>query len=131
MPWKDFRHFLHGLEEAGELKRISREVSPEFEVAAYVRRASDTNGPAFVFERIRGFSGWTMAAGVYGTYARLALALGTDIRSVTVVYANAIRSPVPPVSASDGPVKEVVLKGSAVDCTQLPLVRHSEHDAGR
>jgi 2,5-furandicarboxylate decarboxylase 1 len=131
MAWKDFRHFLHGLEEAGELKRVSREVSPEFEVAAYVRRASDTNGPAFLFDRIRGHAGWTVAAGVYGTYARLALALGTDIRSITDVYANAVRSPVAPVRASDGPVKEVVLKGNAVDCTQLPLVRHSEHDAGR
>ncbi len=131
MAWKDFRHFLRGLEEAGELKRISREVSPEFEVAAYVRRASDTNGPAFLFDRMRGHSGWTVAAGVYGTYARLALALGTDIRAVTDVYANAVRSPVPPVRASDGPVKEVVLKGDAVDCTRLPLVRHSEHDAGR
>jgi 2,5-furandicarboxylate decarboxylase 1 len=131
MAWKDFRHFLRGLEEAGELKRISREINPEFEIAAYVRRASDTNGPAFLFDRIRGHSEWTVAAGVYGTYARLALALGTDIRSVTDVYANAVRSPIPPVTASDGPVKEVVLKGSAADCTQLPLVRHSEHDAGR
>src|SRR5262249_30338958 len=127
----DFRHFLRGLEEAGELKRISREVSPEFEVAAYARRASDTNGPAFLFERVRGHAGWTVAAGVYGTYTRLALALGTDVRSVRDVYANAVRSPVPPVRASDGPVKEVVLKGDAADCTQLPLVRHSEHDAGR
>jgi UbiD family decarboxylase len=131
MAWKDFRHFLRGLEEAGELKRISREVSPEFEVAAYIRRASDTNGPAFLFDRIRGHAGWTVAAGVYGTYARLALALGTDIRSMTDVYANAVRSPVPPVEVSDGPVKEVVLRGDQVDCTLFPLIRHSERDAGR
>jgi 2,5-furandicarboxylate decarboxylase 1 len=131
MAWKDFRHFLDGLEEAGELKRISREVSPEFEIAAHVRRASDTQGPAFLFDRIQGHPGWTVAAGVYGTYSRLALALGTDVHAVTEAYAQAVRAPVPPVTASDGPVKEVVLKGDAVDCTQLPLVRHSEHDAGR
>lgn len=131
MAWGDFRHFLRGLEEAGELKRISQEVSPEFEVAAYIRRASDTNGPAFLFDRVRGHSGWMVAAGVYGTYARLALALETDLRSVTDVYAKAVRSPIPPVDVSDGPVKEVVLRGDQVDCTQFPLVRHSEHDAGR
>jgi 2,5-furandicarboxylate decarboxylase 1 len=31
----------------------------------------------------------------------------------------------------DGPVKERVLVGSDVDCTTFPLVKHSEHDAGR
>jgi len=131
MAWSDFRHFLEGLEEAAELKRISREVSPQFEIAAYIRRASDTNGPAFLFDRVRGHPGWTVAGGIYGTYGRLALALGTDLRSVTDVYAQAVRSPIPPVTVGDGPVKEVVVTGDKVDCTQLPLVVHSEHDAGR
>ncbi len=131
MAWNNFRHFLQGLEEAGELRRISKEVSTEFEIAAYVRRASDTEGPAFLFERVQGFPGWTVAAGVYGTYSRLALALGTELRSVVDVYGQAVRKPIAPVTVSDGPVKEVVLRGDQVDCTQLPLVRHSEHDAGR
>jgi len=131
MAWTDFRHFLQGLEEAGELKRISREVSPEFEIAAYIRRASDANGPAFLFERVRGHPGWTVAGGVYGTYSKLALALGTDLRSVGDVYGQAVHVPIPPVTMNDGPVKEVVMTGDKIDCTQLPLVRHSEHDAGR
>jgi len=131
MAWKDFRHFLQGLEGAGELRRISKEVSPEFEIAAYIRRASDTNGPAFLFDRVQGHPGWTVAAGVYGTYARLALALETDIRSVLGLYGRAVSEPIPPVRVSDGPVKDVVLRGEQVDCTQFPLVRHSERDAGR
>jgi 2,5-furandicarboxylate decarboxylase 1 len=131
MAWADFRDFLRGLEEAGELRRISREVRPEYEIAAYIRRSSDTRGPAFLFTNVSGHPGWTVAGGVYGTYARLALALGTDIRSVSDVYGRAVRSPIPPVSLRDGPVKEVVLTGDAVDCTRLPLVRHSERDAGR
>ena len=131
MAWIDFRDFLRGLEEAGQLKRISRDVSPEFEIAAYVRRSSDTNGPAFLFERVQGHRGWTVAAGVYGTYGRLAIALGTDVRSVVDEYGRAVRDPIPPATVSDGPVKEVVLRGDQVDCTQFPLVRHSEHDAGR
>ncbi len=131
MAWKDFRHFLQGLEDAGELRRISKEVSPEFEIAAYIRRASDTNGPAFLFDRVQGHPGWTVAAGVYGTYARLALALETDMRSVLDLYGRAVREPIPPVRVGDGPVKEVVLRAEQVDCTQFPLVRHSECDAGR
>lgn len=131
MAWDDFRHFLAGLDGAGELKRVSREVRPEFEVAAYVRRSSDTGGPAFLFDNVAGYPGWTVAAGVYGSYGRLALALGADLRSIVDVYGRAIRHPIPPVEVSDGPVKERVLRGTEVDCTQLPIVTHSERDAGR
>ena len=130
MAWADFRGFLHGLEEAGELRRISREVSPEFELAAYIRRSSDTQGPAFLFSRARGHRGWTVAGGVYGTYRRLELALGTDIGGVIDRYGEAVRVPIPPMTVGDGPVKEMVLHGDRVDCTTFPLVTHSEHDAG-
>ncbi|MGQ0570383.1 MAG: UbiD family decarboxylase [Armatimonadota bacterium] len=131
MAWHDFRHFLQGLETEGQLRRISQEVDPEFEIAAYIRRASDTQGPAFLFERVKGHPGWSVAAGVYGTYRRLELALGTDMRSVVDRFGQAIRSPLAPVTVNDGPVKAVALRGDDIDCTTLPLVRHSEHDAGR
>src|SRR5262249_3240649 len=53
----DFRRYLEALEKAGQLVRVTKEVSPEFEVAAYVRKSSDANGPAFVFERVTGHPG--------------------------------------------------------------------------
>jgi 3-polyprenyl-4-hydroxybenzoate decarboxylase len=36
------------LRRVGHLVRIDRPVSPEFEIAASVRKSSDTDGPAFV-----------------------------------------------------------------------------------
>ena len=36
----DFRQYLRALAEAGQLVVVTEEVSPEFEVAAYVRRSS-------------------------------------------------------------------------------------------
>ena len=48
----DFRQYLEALEKAGQFVHVTKEVSPEFEVAAYVRKSSDTDGPAFVFDTI-------------------------------------------------------------------------------
>ena len=76
----DFRQYLEALEKAGQLVHVTREVSPEFEVAAYVRKSSDTDGPAFVFENVKGHPGWRLAAGLYGTMGRLPIALGCPSR---------------------------------------------------
>jgi UbiD family decarboxylase len=127
----DFRSYLQALDRAGQLVHVSKEVSPEFEIAAYVRKSSDTDGPAFVFENVRGHPGWRVAAGLYGTLARLPVALGCTLDQVVDRYGAAVRHPVAPRRVKDGPCREVVLTGEQVDCTALPIVVHSELDAGR
>jgi UbiD family decarboxylase len=127
----DFRQYLQDLEKAGQLVHVTREVSPEFEVAAHVRKSSDTNGPAFVFEHVKGHPGWRLAAGLYGTMARLPIALGCPMEQVVDRYGAAVRAPVAPVLVPDGPCREVVLVGERADCTALPICVHSELDAGR
>ena len=37
----DFRAYLDALDRAGQLVRIDKPVSPQFEIAAYVRKSSD------------------------------------------------------------------------------------------
>jgi 2,5-furandicarboxylate decarboxylase 1 len=127
----DFRTYLEALARAGQLLRVDKPVSPEFEVAAYVRKSSDTDGPAFVFEHVTGHPGWKLAAGLYGTMARLPVAFGCRIGEVVDRYGAAVRHPIPPRRVASGPCQEVVLTGEQADCTQLPLVVHSELDAGR
>jgi 2,5-furandicarboxylate decarboxylase 1 len=126
-----FRAYLDALARAGQLARIDKPVSPEFEVAAYVRRSSDTDGPAFVFENIVGHPGWRLAAGLYGTMARLPVALGCRLGEVVDRYGDAVRKPIAPRRVARGPCQDVVLTGDGADCSQLPIVVHSEHDAGR
>src|SRR5437667_376504 len=72
----NFRAYLDALRRAGQLMHVAKPVSPDFEVAAYVRKSSDTDGPAFLFENVSGHPGWKLAAGLYGTIARLAVVLG-------------------------------------------------------
>src|SRR5438552_13751917 len=127
----DFRNYLRALEKAGQLVHVSKEVSPEFEIAAYVRKSSDMLGPAFVFENVKGHPGWRLAAGLYGTMARLPIAFGCPVDQVVDRYGAAVRAPIPPRLVKDGPCREVISKGDDADCTRLPIVVHSELDAGR
>jgi 4-hydroxy-3-polyprenylbenzoate decarboxylase len=121
-----FREYLKALEKAGQLVHVTKEVSPEFEVAAYVRKSSDMNGPAFVFESLKGHPGWRLAAGLYGTMARLPIAFGCPMEQVVDRYGAAVRTPISPTLVKDGPCREVILKGEQADCTVMPIVVHSE-----
>jgi 2,5-furandicarboxylate decarboxylase 1 len=127
----DFRTYLEALARAGQLVHVDKPVNPEFEVAAYVRKSSDTDGPAFVFENVIGHPGWRLAAGLYGTMGRLPVALGCRIGEVVDRYGEAVRNPIAPHRVASGPCQEIVLDGAAADCTELPIVVHSELDAGR
>jgi UbiD family decarboxylase len=126
-----FRTYLDALERAGQLVHVDKPVSPDFEVAAHVRKSSDTDGPAFLFENVSGHPGWKLAAGLYGTMARLPIALGCPIGQVVDRYGAAVARPIAPRVVSSGPCQEVVVTGDTVDCTSLPIVVHSELDAGR
>jgi UbiD family decarboxylase len=127
----DFRNYLEALSRAGQLVHIGKAVRPEFEIAAYVRKSSDTDGPAFLFENVTGHPGWKVAAGLYGTMARLPVALRCPIGEIVDRYGEAVRKPIAPRRISSGPCQEMVLTGEEVDCTRLPVVVHSELDAGR
>jgi UbiD family decarboxylase len=127
----DFRAYLEALTRAGQLVHIDKPVSPEFEVAAYVRKSSDTDGPAFVFENVIGHPGWKLAAGLYGTMGRLPIALGCSLGDVVDRYGRAVRHPIAPRRVARGSCQEIVVTAEDADCTELPIVVHSELDAGR
>ena len=55
MPVDDIRQFVEELEKAGELKRIKTEVDANLEIAEILRRVSYTNGPAILFENVKGY----------------------------------------------------------------------------
>ena len=67
--------FLAALENAGELKRITREVDPVLEIAEITDRVSKKGGPALLFERPRGAS-YPVLINAFGSFDRTALALG-------------------------------------------------------
>jgi 2,5-furandicarboxylate decarboxylase 1 len=129
---KDFRGYLAYLEEKGKLLKVKQEVDAKYEIAAGIRKVSDSDGPALLFENVKGYPGWRVAGGLYATKALMALALETepDERKLLQRYLDCDEKRVKPKLVSTGPVKEVIVKGEDVDLGTLPIPTYSEKDAG-
>ncbi len=129
---KDFRGYLEYLEKRGKLLRVKKEVDPKHGIAAGIRKISDTNGPALLFENVKGYPGWRVVGGIYGTKELMALALETepDEKKLTQRYLDCIDKRVKPKLVATGPVKEIIIKGDDVDLTRLPNPTYNEKDAG-
>jgi 4-hydroxy-3-polyprenylbenzoate decarboxylase len=68
------REFIRLLEERGEIAHVTRQVSGD-EVAALVWELNDRKGPALWCDNVEG-SRVPLAANLFGSFARVALALG-------------------------------------------------------
>ncbi len=77
MAYASLRTFVRALEQAGELKRIKTNVSPELEITEITDRVSKAGGPALLFENVEG-SRIPLLINTYGSYQRMARAFGVD-----------------------------------------------------
>lgn len=153
MKYKDLREFIEKLEAEGELKRIRHPVDPKLEITAICDRVLKQNGPALLFENVRG-SDMPVLANLFGTTRRVALGMGADstaaLRETGRLLAW-LRQPEPPQGLKDAwqnipvfkkvldmapkktgkaPCQEVVLEGEAVDLGKLPVQTCWPEDAG-
>ena len=98
MKYVDLRDFLENLEQLGELRRISTQISPELEMTEVCQRLVQCSGPAVIFERPTGYA-IPVVANLLGTQRRVALAMGVDsteqLRQVGELLAE-LREPQPP-----------------------------------
>ncbi|HEX5452065.1 MAG TPA: UbiD family decarboxylase [Candidatus Limnocylindrales bacterium] len=131
MPWPDLRTFLAALESRGDLLRISEPVDPEYEVVALTRRTSDVDGPALLFENVKGAS-TPCLSGLFAAKRRVAWALEVGERELEAAYREREGRLIEPVTV-DGPgaCQEIVLTGDQIDLFSLPILRHYERDGGR
>lgn len=77
MIFSDLREFIDFLEKKKELVRIKTEVDPVLEVTEITDRISKKGGPALLFEKVKG-SQYPLAINLFGSYQRMAWALGLD-----------------------------------------------------
>ena len=146
MKYQDLRDFLSQLEKLGELKRITVEIDPRFEMTEICDRVLRAGGPAILFEKPKG-SSMPVLANLFGTVRRVALATGQDgeplaaLREVGELLAY-LKEPEPPKSFRDAweklPVlkqvlnmtpkllssaacQEIVWEGKDVDLARLPI----------
>ena len=153
MEYRDLRDFIDQLEQGGDLKRISKPVSPHLEITEISARVLRAGGPALLFER-PGDSEIPLLANLFGTERRVALALGennaTSLREVGKLLAF-LKEPAPPKGFKEamktlpiykkvldmspkvvnkGKCQEVRFDGDGVDLNRLPLQTCWPEDAG-
>jgi 4-hydroxy-3-polyprenylbenzoate decarboxylase len=91
LAYEDLRDWIRTLEKAGELKRITEEVSPELEITEITDRVSKIGakpatasakyapgGPALLFENIKGHPGHKVLINQFGSQRRMAMALNVE-----------------------------------------------------
>jgi UbiD family decarboxylase len=127
-----FRDFIAALEQAGELLRVPDAVDPEYEICAWCRHAADDEGPALLFERIKGYR-MPALANLFGTRARIAMALGVEPRDMAAAIAQRLTRRIAPVrvDAEDAPCRQVVKLGDEASLDEIPIPFWNVGDGGR
>lgn len=140
MAYKDLREFINVLEEAGELRRVKKEVDWNLEVGAITRRVQDLWAPAPLFEKIKGYPGFKILSAnttlsSKNKYARLALTFGlfreASAKEIINTYIERRKHLIPPKLIKEGPCQENVFTGDKVDLYKLPAPLTHEGDGGR
>jgi len=169
VAYPDLQSFIAALEQAGQLKRIKVEVDPELEVTEIADRMSKRPSPegavgapftdpvhggfgghGLLFERVRG-SNMPLAINLFGSYARMRMALGCESFEALADKVQKLIKPVPPTSLMQkmkmlpelariagypprhvkrGICQEVIHTDDA-DLLSLPIIKCWPHDAGR
>lgn len=86
MSYKSLRACVNDLEETGQLVRIKQEIDPYLEMAEIHRRIYDVQGPAILFEKVKG-SPFQAVSNIYGTIARAEFLFRHTIEKVKKVIA--------------------------------------------
>lgn len=128
--FEDLRSFLSHLESQGQLLHVAEEVDVKYEIAAGIRKTSDIEGPALLFEKVRAYPGWRVLGGLFATRKLIALGLGVLEGQLLERYLTLEEKRIPPEIVSTGPVKEIRWTGDQVDLYKLPIVTHAEKDIG-
>jgi 4-hydroxy-3-polyprenylbenzoate decarboxylase len=138
MSFIDMRGWISLLEKKGELRHVTAEVDWDREIGAISRRMLEKKGPALLFENIKGYRGGRctkLFVGGFGTPARLALGLGLphDVanREVVQYVMKKNRETIAPVVVPTGPVKDVIVRGDAIDQTEFPVPKWHYLEGGR
>jgi 2,5-furandicarboxylate decarboxylase 1 len=129
---KDLRTFIDRVErdQPRGIRRVKREVSPEFEISAILRKLQHRGEyPLVIFERVKG-SDIPVVTNVIAENPKLALTLEVPEEQLLQTFIRRETNPIPPKAVPDGPVKECVWTGKEVDLNRIPFVTQCEKDGG-
>src|ERR1044072_5162323 len=136
-PFNDLREYLSVVKELGQLKVVEK-ADGEREIGALTGMiGARRDCPVLLFDAIKGYPrGVRVMTNMLNNAERQKLIHGCPAE---ISEADAARwwnsqvkkfQPLPPVTASDGPIKQNVKQGKDVDLKAFPWVRWHEKDGG-
>lgn len=149
MAIEDIHDFIKELEKNDELKRIKTEVDSNLEIAEIIRRQMYSNGPAILFENVKGYE-MPVLANAFGSMKRLEIGLEmTDFTEIGQRIVDMTKMDIPtgflnkikklpelskmaesfPKLEKNGPVTEITSSSASFD--DLPILKSWPNDAGR
>jgi 2,5-furandicarboxylate decarboxylase 1 len=120
-----FRNFIETLDKKGELTKIAKPVSTEYEMAGIISALGEK--PVY-FEKVKE-SSYPVVAGLVSSKELIAQSLGISKDQLLPKLSAAIEHPVSSQVIKKGECQEVV--ESKVDLTKLPIMRYTEKDGGK
>lgn len=145
LPHLNFRSFVEALDADGDLVRVQRQVDPVLEAAAITRLAYEHDGPAPLFENLKGAKdGFFRILGApnalraskktrYGRLARhLALPPTASMQDIlNKMLSAAHQPPIEPVVVTEGECKQNIKQGDEIDLLSAPVPLIHKDDGGK
>ncbi|MBI4332001.1 MAG: UbiD family decarboxylase [Chloroflexi bacterium] len=133
----DLRAFIIQLEALNELKVVEG-ADWNLEIGAITELSDERNGPALLFDHIKGYPpGYRVATNLTATPRRLATALGLSPDIPNIELARLVKDrlrglkPIPPTYVEKGCIMEEVYDEGEIDLLKFPVPLWHEHDGGR
>ena len=126
MPFRDMRDYLAALEQQNLVKRVSREVDHNWEVAClakwmYQALPIDRRFGLY-FQNVKGSKIPVVTGALGACPASVAVALQCDVEDINDTVVGAIRNPIKPRIVGSGVCQEVVVTGQNASLDTLPIV---------
>ena len=143
MAYPSLEACLIDLEKNGKLVRVIEEVDPKLEMAAIHLKVHEANGPAILFENVKG-SPYRAASNIFGTLERSRFIFRDTFETVQKLIelrndpSKALRQPFKNISNGFAALKALPLKNpfqkpvlaSQINISDLPLIQHWPMDGG-
>jgi len=124
------RSTIEYLKKKKDLITTTTEVDPVLEVSGIQKALED--GPAILFENIKGYPGVEILGNVFSRRERVAdLFDVADPKQLKFKFLERMKRPIPPKVVEDAPCQEVVITNDIDVMATLPMIQHTADDAGR
>jgi 2,5-furandicarboxylate decarboxylase 1 len=119
------RNFVSELEKNGELTKITKPVSTEYEIAGIIAALGEK---PVIFENVKE-SSIPVVAGLVSSKELICRSMGITKEQLLPKLLDALEHPVAPKMAQNAPCQEVV--EADIDLTKLPIMHYTDKDGGK